>query len=330
MLQPGPQLPTSPYLLRRIPFERGLDALRLAAGAWPPEERAGQLAVLAEQVRAGRESDFVLVEARAEGVLAGAALAQSLAGRAAVVWRPQIADHQRTSRSLVGELWQMLHAELATGGVHLAQSLLGADDRASRAEFLASGYLHAGDLLYMAAIVGDRRRETYSTEEGRPEVSPTLIPYRAELHDSLAQIVAATYGGSLDCPQVDGLRTTADVVAGYRAVGEFRPELWLLVRSEDRDAGCLLLADHPDGNQLEIVYLGLTPEVRGRGWGRRLTGHALDVARGLGRARVVLAVDAANWPAIAMYEAFGFVAWDRRSVLVRDLRVAASSGSETT
>jgi hypothetical protein len=32
---------------------------------------------------------------------------------------------------------------------------------------------------------------------------------------------------------------------------------------------------------------------------------------------LLLAVDAANEPAVAMYAAAGFAAWDRRSVLVR-------------
>jgi RimJ/RimL family protein N-acetyltransferase len=36
-----------------------------------------------------------------------------------------------------------------------------------------------------------------------------------------------------------------------------------------------------------------------------------------GRARLVLAVDAANGPAIRLYAAAGFQAWDRRTVYAR-------------
>jgi ribosomal protein S18 acetylase RimI-like enzyme len=320
-------LQTLPNSLRRIPFEQGLDALRLAADAWPPEERAGQLAALREQIRAGRASDLVLVEARANGVLVGAALAQVLAGRAAVVWHPRVVAGREVWSSLAQELFGAVHAELALVGVHLAQSLVRSDDGATREAFVSAGYVHAGDLLYMAAVV----------EAGLSGLTPTarrgsltFVSYSDNLHDELVQIVAATYRGSLDCPLVDGLRETKDVLAGYQAVGEFRPELWLLVRCESRDVGCLLLADHPSENHLEIVYTGLVPEVRGRGWGRQLTARALDAARQLGRQHVVLAVDAANWPAIAMYEVLGFVAWDRRSVLVRNLRRAVSSAATTT
>ncbi len=329
-------LQTSPISLRRIPFEQGLDALRLAAGAWPPEEQVGQLAALREQIRAGRASDFVLVEARGDGLLVGAALAQLLPGRVAVVWKPQAVVDRTEPASLAQDLLRKVHAELQAAGAHLAQSLVGQSlvvqgDQERRA-LVAAGYVHAGDLLYMAAVVEAKLSELTPTAR---QDSLKFVPYSDHLKDLLVQIVAATYRGSLDCPLVDGLRETADVLAGYRAIGEFQPALWLIVRSderehEERDIGCLLLADHPGENQLEIVYAGIVPEARGHGLGRRLTAHAIEVARNLGRDRVVLAVDAANWPAIAMYEALGFVAWDRRSVLVRDLRRAASSGSTTT
>jgi RimJ/RimL family protein N-acetyltransferase len=40
----------------------------------------------------------------------------------------------------------------------------------------------------------------------------------------------------------------------------------------------------------------------------------------LGRARIVVAVDAANEPAVRMYSAVGFQAWDRRRVYFRSFR----------
>ena len=63
------------------------------------------------------------------------------------------------------------------------------------------------------------------------------------------------------------MRQTADVIDGYKAVGEFRPDLWLFARHEGQDVGCLLLNLHPDVRHAEIVYVALVPEVRSRGWG---------------------------------------------------------------
>ncbi len=91
------------------------------------------------------------------------------------------------------------------------------------------------------------------------------------------------------------------------------------MRHSQRDIGCLLLADHPESNQWELVYMGLVPEARGRGWGAKIARHAQWEAQRAGRERLVLAVDAANRPAVAMYQQAGLFAWDRRVVLLRVL-----------
>jgi ribosomal-protein-alanine N-acetyltransferase len=76
---------------------------------------------------------------------------------------------------------------------------------------------------------------------------------------------------------------------------------------------------HPDVRHAEIVYIAMIPEVRGRGWGRELIKQAIELARRAGAERIVLAVDAANQPAIRIYQALGFFEFDRRAVWVRSL-----------
>ena len=94
-----------------------------------------------------------------------------------------------------------------------------------------------------------------------------------------------SYEGTLDCPALNGVRDLPDVLASYRACGEFDPaERWFIACRGERDVGCLLLADHPDADQWEIVYVGLVPEERGRGSGLALTRHAQWLARQAGRA----------------------------------------------
>jgi ribosomal protein S18 acetylase RimI-like enzyme len=318
-------LHAGPNSLQRIPLEHGAEALRLAAGAWPDDERPGQLAALAKHLRSGQAQDFVLVEARRDAVLVGAALAQCLPGRVAVVWLPQVANAE--APELLSPLLAEIHAQLKAANIELAQTLVEPASDAHREVLLSAGYVHAGDLLYMAAAV--KHEPSGLTPASRPE-PVEFVGYTDERYDRLLRVIGATYRGSLDCPLVDGLRETADVLDGYRAVSEFRSELWLIAQAGENDIGCLLLADHPAENQLEIVYAGLVPAVRGRGWGRQLTAQAMRFAAKLGRARVVLSVDAANWPAIALYEAAGFATWDRRSVLVRSFRADASSASTTT
>jgi GNAT superfamily N-acetyltransferase len=110
-----------------------------------------------------------------------------------------------------------------------------------------------------------------------------------------------------------------DVLAGYRATSSFDPSRWFVARHSGQDVGCLLLADIADANQWLLVYMGLLPAARGRGLGIEMVRHAQWLCGQAGRARMVLAVDAENAPAVEIYAAAGFVAWDRRSVWLRVL-----------
>ena len=115
----------------------------------------------------------------------------------------------------------------------------------------------------------------------------------------------------------DGVRNIEDVINGYENTGVFRSENWLIVHGDGKDVGVLLLADHPKAGHFELMYMGLVPEARGRGWGRQIAEHAQRMVRRAGAARIVAAVDAANTPALRMYQMAGFDIWDRRTVYVR-------------
>lgn len=296
-------------------------ALALAAQAWPLIERPIKMAAVERLVTEGRASELVLVSAYRQSRLCGAVLGQILPGRAAIVWLPQVASGEPCEIAI--ELVSELHHRLSAAGAVMAQALM---EKAlgDAAQILRSaGYQSAGEVLSMAAEQG-------SFPDQAPRLNFELERYSPSAHHRLVQVIENTYRGSLDCPLVNGLRDAADALAGYQAAGPFRPELWLLARNGVRDIGCLLLADHPAHEQLEIVYQGVTPEQRGRGWGLALTRHAQWVARQTGRARVVLAVDSANRPAIAAYEAAGFVGWDRRWILIHFFRSTAKPDAQST
>ena len=74
-----------------------------------------------------------------------------------------------------------------------------------------------------------------------------------------------------------------------------------------------------DGKAAELVYLGITPEMRGRGCGRALLSHALWKVAQTTQKTVVLAVDESNAPALAMYRSAGFAPTTRRHALVRKI-----------
>jgi ribosomal protein S18 acetylase RimI-like enzyme len=287
------------------PAERDT-ALRLAA-CQIAADRPEQLAVLISEAQAG---EALILGAYRRDRLVGAVLAQIQPGRAAAIWPPQVTDKE--SRATAVRLLNSSTAALAGRGIRAVQCLLLGDDKSAATVLCEGGFRYLADLFYLV-----------STEASFP-VSPPINAlrfesYTADTHQRLLGIVDASYELTLDCPQLNGLRQTEDVLAGYRATGEFDPRRWLIVRHGAADVGCLLVADHPQHNTCELVYMGLVPAARGRGWGKDIARHAQWLTRQAGRERLALAVDAANGPALRMYEAVGFEAWDRRTVYLKVL-----------
>lgn len=145
--------------------------------------------------------------------------------------------------------------------------------------------------------------------------------YRSEHRKQLEQLLLKTYDRTLDCPGLAGLRRPADVVEGHMYSGIFKPEWWVLVRERksDRLIGVSLLNGSAGSGSIELVYLGVIPDVRGRGIGRALLQHGLRMIAGSRERNVVLAVDESNAPALDIYEDLGFHRTIRRVALVRKL-----------
>ena len=189
----------------------------------------------------------------------------------------------------------------------MAQILLETAAAEEEETLCQGGFDYLTDLLYLVCPEDDF--------PGSALPSPLEFEaYDPQNHVRLAGIVNATYQQTLDCPKLNHVRQLDDVLEGYRATGEFSSDRWLIVRHENRDIGCLLLADHPKFENMELVYMGVIPAERGRHWGADIARHAQWIARQTGRPRLVLAVDASNRPAIEMYASVGFRAWDRRRV----------------
>ena len=178
--------------------------------------------------------------------------------------------------------------------------------------FAQAGFRRVSDLLYLVCL--DREFPAVLLSSGLE-----FHPLDGDAESSFAALVEATYEGTLDCPAVNGIRNIKDVFLGYRATGTYDPQGWLLVRQEGKNIGCLIVSDYPQFQTRELIYMGLLPAAQRQGHGFSIVRHALWQARIARRQRLVLAVDAENEPALRMYAAAGFAAWDRKSVFIRVL-----------
>lgn len=291
----------------------------------PPEGWPEALAVLYRRVPASIRSrlveDAIAEQARGEVDLSGlwvarrgrrmigALLTQPLAGRAAAVWPPEV-DAAWGRAGIAAGLVRQALGHLRARGCLLAQALLDeSTPRQAAADLTAGGMPRVTELLYLE---GDTRAEVPL----RPD-TPVLDwrSFSAETEAEIRDVLSRTYQGSLDMPELEGLRSLDDVLGGHRAAGRFIPERWRIgrVRGEPEASALVLLSEMADRDAWEVAYLGLTPAARGRGIGRAALAHAVELARPH-VSRIELAVDLRNHPAHHLYRAAGFRPFDRRAV----------------
>ena len=286
-------------------------ALWLAFADHPAEHRAGQVAATLAGTAQGRLSLEGLFAAQRDERLVGAIWGQVMPGNVGVVWPAQLIEGEPEATAVA--LHRALRRHFDDHGVCVAQASITSPDCLSAARLRSDGFTHFADVLYLAVdLDGSEDMNTSSPLEFQPYAETEYARFTA--------VMQRTYEQTLDCPALNGVRAIDDVLVGYRQTGKFRPERWLLVCHDGRDVGCLLLTDHSEQDQWELVYMGICPEARGNGWGRDIARQAIHLATQAGRRRLVLAVDAKNAPALAMYESVGFAAWERRSVFLKILK----------
>jgi ribosomal protein S18 acetylase RimI-like enzyme len=89
-------------------------------------------------------------------------------------------------------------------------------------------------------------------------------------------------------------------------VGVFRPEYWTLYDDNAVDTGVLLLNELPAQRAWEVVYVGVVPAYRGRGFGRQMLIDAMYRAKSANQQAIILTLDAANSVARRIYDGLGF------------------------
>lgn len=136
---------------------------------------------------------------------------------------------------------------------------------------------------------------------------------------ALAGALEKSYQETLDCPELCGLRSTLDVITSHMATGVFDPKRWWIVRKDGVAEGCCLLNHCPANHAVELVYLGMSSSLRGRGLAARVLRHALARIDAPGVREITCAVDTRNTPALKLYRSLGFAPFGSRIGFVMPL-----------
>jgi ribosomal protein S18 acetylase RimI-like enzyme len=254
--------------------------------------------------------------------LVGVILCLPLAGAGGLIWPPQVVA--LTHPSVVEDLLvRAASSRLASQGTKVAQALLAPEEMPIAAPLQRNGFRHVTTLHYLRHDL--RPASAHSGQGGQLRFQAYSTCSMEVFHDTLLE----TYQASLDCPEVNGVRSVAEIIAGHKAQGPYDPARWLIAFDRDRPAGILLTSELPESGALEISYLGVVPTLRRRTIGRQLVAKALAEARAQKVGQLTLSVDARNLPAANLYHSAGFEMYSQREVyLALWAPLRSASGSE--
>ncbi|MFK7759504.1 MAG: GNAT family N-acetyltransferase [Phycisphaerales bacterium] len=245
------------------------------------------------------------------------------------VSNPSINKHLGSEESQVLEIGACLRSALteihkvAGNRVRLAQMLFEPRQDWTKAVCLDAGMMSVGTLDYLRM---DARRipeldESFISWPTGVKVRPlNNLSTKTPKSDGslLMKALERSYEGTLDCPELCGLRSMEDVLASHHSTGEFDPSRWWLLLKDDSPVGCCLLTHCPANDSVELVYLGICPSMQGQGLGKKILTHALKSLKlSDAVAEVTCAVDRRNIPASKVYETLGFKRFDARCGFVR-------------
>jgi ribosomal protein S18 acetylase RimI-like enzyme len=192
----------------------------------------------------------------------------------------------------------------------LGQCLLPTEDIAQARPLERNGFRHITTLWYL------RHDCQAALQPSGLDSSLEFRPYAPRSPDVFHETLLRTYGETLDCPEVNGIRSIDEIIDGHKADAKSDTDRWWLALSGAQPVGVLLLTDAADSDSWEIAYVGVVPEARRRGIGGQLVGKAVVEAQRAEVPHLTLSVDARNRPAIALYRQLGFERYDSREVFL--------------
>jgi GNAT superfamily N-acetyltransferase len=311
----GAALMSNPTEVELCPVSEWAQALAMLYRRVAGELRESLVREALEEAGNGQLDLSGLWIGRRRGRIVAAMLSQVLAGKAAALWAPEVGVTIGRA-TLAATLIREAVADMRDRGVGLVQALVDASSpRRASGDFEHAGLPRVTELTYMA-------RDTACPLPPRPGVPQFhWRSYCPETEPAFREVLDTTYIGSLDMPELEGVRALDDILAGHRAGGRFDPARWHVghLPDEPASAAVVLLGAGLEPGTWEVSYLGLSPSARGRGLGRAAIDHALSLARPHA-SRLELAVDARNTPAEHLYQRCGFEPFDRRGVHLAVLR----------
>lgn len=246
------------------------------------DDMAGHVEGAFQLIARGELNPADVLLARRGGAVVGAVFCQAMPGAVAVIWPPRaVGDDPALEDALAAAALRHV------AGVKVVQAFLPPEEAWRAGPLVRAGFRLATRLSLMRRV--GRPVAPGGSARDRPRIQ--LVPYPDCDPAEFLRVLVRSHDDSLDCPELHGIRTPEEVLAGYR---DCAPDVarWWLARDTAGPVGVLILrAD-------ELIFVGVVPERRGQGIGRVL----VEAAGAVGS----VAVDSRNAPAVQLYRSVGF------------------------
>jgi len=310
-------------IIRDVPPNELTACLQWLLGHVRVERAQWIVAQLTDRVKHKKIGDILAVEATRNGQLKSAAIAVLAAGHAAnllAISRPSNGGFDRVKNPAAitnAEVFGRLVNRLRAAQVTFVQTSADPDDDPKPLLDLGFERLATLAFLVLESAAFEKVTKSNANVDWRFEV----VGDDEQLMRIACDVAERSFSGTQDCPGLSDYRSAAEIVDGYRMASSFDPSLWRLLIVGAEPAGCLFLTRHPvadaDGatrEAIELSYMGLVPQYRGRRLGEQILTAAVQVARQQNAIRMVLAVDQENSPANTLYRRLGWQEVARESV----------------
>lgn len=294
---------------RALPRHQGA-ALWLATGGRSRHVNRGRVTALLAAEKEGKISLEGLSAATCNNRVVGAIWCLNQPGKIATIWGPALVPG--VPDTLADQLLINARRFAQQAGSHLLQSLVGPENPLVGDHLTRLGFRHVTQLDQLHAFPEE-------LPISPPSNRLTFIPCEDFRKSSFQQLVAKTYDGSLDCPEIDGLRQIGDVLAGYFAASSQNPQYWYRVQQEGETIGVVILAEHVANHQLELIYFGVLSQYRQIGLGKEILRFVIQLAQRIGCRSILTGVDQRNTPAMILYHQFGFYHVDTKELFLLPL-----------
>jgi len=244
-----------------------------------------------------------------DGRVTGTIGVLSQPGRVGLIFPPVL---DRPSEGVDGTLIDAAVRRLENAGAVFAQLTLPPEDGP-----LAEPFLQHGFSLLTDAVVLERAAQPAVPRGTFPSLAAIPCDPRADAA-RIAALLARINEQTLDCPELDVLRTPEEVLAAHQGHAEGGRARWWRYEDAGNDVGVVLGTTAEDPGGVEILFFGVVPEQRGQGFGRKLLDRFL-ADEAAGGTFVRAGMDCRNCFAESVYAACGFVETGRLRVWVHPL-----------